>query len=42
MPEQNEMLKIVTPIMEHLYDKLCQFPTEINKHCYENKKYVAP
>lgn len=29
MAEQNEMLKIVTPMMEHVCDCLCRFPWEI-------------
>lgn len=28
MAEQNEMLKIVTPMMEHVCDHLCRFPRE--------------
>ena len=30
MAEQNEMLKIITPMMEHVCDHLCQFPGEIS------------
>ncbi len=29
MTEQNEMLKIVTPMMEHVCDHLCRFPKEV-------------
>lgn len=31
MADQNEMLKIVTPIMEHICDNLCRFPGEIER-----------
>ena len=31
MSEQNEMLKIVTPMMEHVCDKLCRFPWETER-----------
>lgn len=31
MSEQNEMLKIVTPLMEHVCDHLCRFPWEIER-----------
>lgn len=31
MAEQNEMLKIVTPMMEHVCDHLCRFPLEIER-----------
>lgn len=31
MAEQNEMLKIVTPMMEHVCDHLCRFPGEIER-----------
>ncbi len=31
MAEQNEMLKIVTPMMEHVCDHLCRFPWEIER-----------
>lgn len=31
MSEQNEMLKIVTPLMEHVCDCLCRFPLEIER-----------
>lgn len=30
MVEENEMLKIVTPMMEHVCDHLCRFPGEIS------------
>jgi len=30
MAEQNEMLMIVTPMMEHVCDHLCRFPVEIS------------
>ncbi|MEY8357124.1 hypothetical protein AALB39_27795 [Lachnospiraceae bacterium 54-53] len=30
MPEQNEMLNIVTPMVEHVCDHLCRFPREIS------------
>lgn len=29
MAEQNEMLNIITPMMEHVCDKLCRFPKEV-------------
>ena len=29
MVEENEMLKIITPMMEHVCDHLCRFPWEI-------------
>lgn len=31
MAEQNEMLNIVTPMMEHVCDHLCRFPWEIER-----------
>ena len=31
MAEQNEMEKIVTPMMEHVCDHLCRFPWEIER-----------
>lgn len=31
MSEQNEMLKIVTSMMEHVCDHLCRFPWEIER-----------
>jgi hypothetical protein len=31
MEEQNEMEKIVTPMMEHVCDHLCRFPWEIER-----------
>ena len=31
MADQNEMEKIVTPMMEHLCDHLCRFPWEIER-----------
>lgn len=31
MSEQNEMLKMVTPMMEHVCDHLCRFPREIER-----------
>ncbi len=31
MSDQNEMEKIVTPMMEHLCDHLCRFPWEIER-----------
>lgn len=31
MAEQNEMNKIVTPMMEYVCDKLCRFPLEIER-----------
>ncbi|MDW2799875.1 hypothetical protein RZO55_20090 [Clostridium boliviensis] len=30
MVEENEMLEIVTPMMEHVCDHLCRFPGEIS------------
>ncbi|WP_097003907.1 hypothetical protein [Lacrimispora amygdalina] len=30
MAEQNEMLEIVTPMVEHVCDHLCRFPGEIS------------
>jgi len=30
MAEQNEMDKIVTPMMEHICDHLCRFPKEVS------------
>ena len=30
MAEQNEMEKIITPMMEHVCDRLCRFPREIS------------
>ena len=30
MIEENENLKIVTPVMEHVCDHLCRFPGEIS------------
>ena len=30
MVEENEMLKMVTPMMEHVCDHLCRFPWEIS------------
>ena len=31
MLEENEMLKSVTPMMEHIFDHLCWFPWEIGR-----------
>ncbi|GLB30108.1 hypothetical protein LAD12857_20310 [Lacrimispora amygdalina] len=31
MADQNEMLEIVTPMMEHVCDHLCRFPWEIER-----------
>lgn len=31
MADQNEMEKIVTPMMEHVCDHLCRFPWEIER-----------
>lgn len=31
MADQNEMLEIVTPMMEHVCDHLCRFPLEIER-----------
>ena len=31
MLEENEMLKIVTPMTEHVCDHLCRFPWEIER-----------
>ena len=31
MLEENEMLKIVTPMVEHVCDHLCRFPREIER-----------
>ncbi|MBE7718799.1 hypothetical protein [Lacrimispora indolis] len=30
MAEQNEMVKIITPMVEHVCDHLCRFPREIS------------
>ena len=30
MADQNEMLKIITPMVEHVCDHLCRFPGEIS------------
>lgn len=43
MSDQNEMEKIVTPMVEHVCDKLCRFPweitdpEEISRICHECK-----
>ncbi|MDR1770498.1 MAG: hypothetical protein LBS02_07670 [Hungatella sp.] len=43
MADQNEMVKIITPMMEHICDKLCRFPWEItdkeemSRICHECK-----